>query len=123
MSRGWSTHACRPAVLGSRCMISTGHYLATAVGARILALGGNAIDAGVAAGIAVNVVQPAMTYLGGVAPILISHAPTRQVVSLSGVGWWPRSATLDAVARRGAGGIHDPVVRGSADVPRVFSAE
>jgi gamma-glutamyltranspeptidase len=56
----------RPTVMGSRYMGSTGHYLATAAAVRILDAGGNAIDAGVGAGLCLNVVQPEFTNLGGV---------------------------------------------------------
>ena len=41
----------RPAITGTSHMVSSGHWLATAAGYRILEEGGNAIDAGVAAGI------------------------------------------------------------------------
>jgi gamma-glutamyltranspeptidase/glutathione hydrolase len=47
----------RPTITGARHMISAGHYSATHAGFRILEAGGNAIDAGVAAGIALNVLQ------------------------------------------------------------------
>lgn len=95
----------RPMVMGSRYMISSGHYLASVAGLRMLERAGNAVDAGVAAGLAINVVQPDMTSLGGVAPIMIYLARTDEVVTISGVGWWPKAATLDAVKRLGHGGI------------------
>ena len=52
-------------------MLSSGHYLASAAGYRILEDGGNAIDAGIASGLALNVLYPHWTSFGGVAPILI----------------------------------------------------
>ena len=42
----------RPTITGSRHMISAGHYHAAHAGFQILEAGGNAVDAGVAAGIA-----------------------------------------------------------------------
>ena len=54
----------RPVVMGSHYMISSGHYLATVAGLKMLERGGNAVDAGVAAGLAINVVQTDMTSLG-----------------------------------------------------------
>lgn len=88
----------RPTVRGRRQMIAAVHYLATMGGLRILERGGNAIDAGVAAGLCINVVQPHMAMFGGVAPIILSLAPKgtepRRVVTISGLGRWPRAATL-----------------------------
>ena len=42
----------RPTIYGTRHAVSAGHYLAAAAGFSILEAGGNAIDAGCAAGIA-----------------------------------------------------------------------
>ena len=86
-------------------MISSGHYLASLIGLRMLQQGGNAVDAGVAAGIAINVLQTDMTSLGGVAPIMIYLAETDEVLTISGLGWWPRAATLENVTRLGQGGM------------------
>ena len=66
--------AHRPAVMGARAMVSSTHYLATTAGLEILKAGGNAIDAGVAAGLCINVLEPHLTNLGGVAPIMIYDA-------------------------------------------------
>ena len=62
----------RPTIYGERWAIVGGHPLVSEVGAEILRRGGNAIDAGVAAGFASNVVQVEMCNLGGIAPILYS---------------------------------------------------
>src|SRR3954447_20273771 len=67
-------HVGRPSVRGRRYMISAVHYLATMGGLQVLERGGNAIDAGVAAGVCINVVQPQLAMFGGVAPIIISLA-------------------------------------------------
>src|SRR6185312_5009417 len=64
----------RPTVYGTRHAISAGHYLAAAAGFSILEAGGNAIDAGCAAGIALGVLQPDLVNVAGVAPILIRPA-------------------------------------------------
>src|SRR5690606_3818426 len=63
--------ATRPAVRGLRCAISSTHDLATLAGQRLVARGGNAVDAGVAAGIALTVLEPHMCNFGGVAPIMV----------------------------------------------------
>ena len=61
----------RPCITGSRHMISAGHYSAAHAGFQILEAGGNAIDAGVAAGIAVSVLQTDRVNFAGVAPLMI----------------------------------------------------
>ena len=80
---------------GTTHMASTGHYLATAVSYGILEQGGNAIDAGVAAGLTLNVVLPQYTSLGGVAPIMVHHAQRNEIKSISGLGRWPQAASID----------------------------
>ena len=85
----------RPSVGGVTHMVSSGHYLAAAAGYRILEQGGNAVDAGVASGIAINVTLPHMTSFGGVAPIIIYLAETDEVVTISGLGRWPKAVSLE----------------------------
>ncbi len=100
----------RPTVTGSRFMAATGHPLATAAAVRILEAGGTAIDAGVAAGLALNVVQPQFTNLGGVAPIILYSARDRAARTISGLGWWP-AATDPEYFRVECGGELPPGVR------------
>ena len=82
----------RPTVSGSTHMVTAGHYLATASGYRILEQGGNATDAGVAAGITLNVVLPQWTNFGGVAPIIVHDAQKNETMEISGLGRWPKAA-------------------------------
>lgn len=85
----------QPPVHGTRYMISAGHILATQAGFDILEAGGNAVDAGVAAGMALGVVHSDMVQFAGVAPIMIYSAETRKFITISGLGWWPKAASLD----------------------------
>lgn len=82
-------------VMGRRWAIAAGHPLAAQAGARILQAGGNAIDAGVAAGLALGVVHPDMVSFAGVAPILVHLARTGETFEVSGVGPYPQRATAD----------------------------
>jgi gamma-glutamyltranspeptidase/glutathione hydrolase len=82
-------------------MVSSGHYLATLAGLEVIKKGGNAIDGGVAMGICINVTHPEFTNFGGVAPIIIYSALDEKVYTISGVGTWPKSATIDAIRKRG----------------------
>ena len=81
-------------------MAVTGHPLTVQVAARVLEAGGNAVDAGVAAGLATNVVQVDMCNLAGIAPILVRPADSAQVMSIAGVGRWSSTATIEAFTKR-----------------------
>ena len=101
----------RPLMTGVQHMVSSGHYLATAAGFRILEQGGNATDAGVAAGIAINVTLPQWTGFGGVAPIIIHDAASGDTVSISGLGRWPKAASIDYFNRQHGGELPGGVLR------------
>ena len=101
----------RPLITGAQHMVSSGHYLATAAGFRILEQGGNATDAGVAAGIAINATLPQWTSFGGVAPIIIHDAASGETVSISGLGRWPKAASIDYFQRNCSGELPPGVLR------------
>ena len=81
--------------MGTRHVIAAGHYLAAHAGFEILEAGGNAVDAGVAAGIAVGVLQTDKVNFGGVAPMIIYMAKTREIHCIDGLGVWPKAITPD----------------------------
>ena len=62
----------RPVIAGTHGVVAAGHYLAAVAGLRMLEKGGNAVDAGVAAGLALEVLKPQSTGIGGEVPILIA---------------------------------------------------
>ena len=95
----------QPTMLGTRYMVSAGHYLATQAGFNILEAGGNAVDAGVAAGIALAVTQSDIVNVGGVAPMIIYLAEKNEVVTISGLGWWPKAAKLEIFLREHNGTV------------------
>src|SRR5690349_5407224 len=97
--------ADRPTITGTRHMIAAGHYLAAEAGFQILEAGGNAVDAGVAACIALAVVQSEYVSVGGVAPMMIYDHDQRTVVTIDGLGVWPRAATLDRFLQEFGGTI------------------
>jgi gamma-glutamyltranspeptidase/glutathione hydrolase len=101
----------RPTITGSRHMISAGHYSAAHAGFQILEAGGNAIDAGVAAGMAVCVLQTDRVTFAGVAPIVMYLANERKVVSIDGLGTWPRAASIDYFRREHGGAMPPGILR------------
>ena len=97
--------AYQPMVTGRRHMVVAGHYLAAEAGQAMLEAGGNAIDAGVAAGIALGVLHSDQVQFSGVAPMLIYSAEHDEVVSIAGLGPWPRATRLDVFVREHNGTI------------------
>ena len=95
----------RPPFMATNHMVASGHYLASMAGYRILNEGGNAIDAGVASGIATNITIAEQTNFGGVAPIMVYRADTGEVATISGVGCWPEAVDLENYVKKYNGEI------------------
>ncbi len=76
-------------------MISTAHWSATDAGREILACGGNAVDAAVAAALALGVCEPAASGIGGQTMMLIHLAQPRRTFALDGSSRAPNRATAD----------------------------
>ena len=74
-------------------MVATAHHCATDAGKEILAAGGNAIDAAVAAALALGVCEPAASGLGGQTMMLIHTAEPRRTFALDGSSRAPNRAT------------------------------
>src|ERR1700686_4874921 len=104
-------NAPRPPIPVPRHAIAAGHYLASTAGFDILQAGGNAIDAGVAAGIALGVLQSDLVNCAGVAPIMFYHAETREIVTIAGLGTWPKALDPDLFMREHGGKIPVGVLR------------
>lgn len=90
----------RPTLVGDRWAVVAGHPLPCQIAADVLARGGNAVDAGVAAGLATNVVQGDMCTFGGIAPILVRPAGSAEVYDVAGVGRWSKTVTLAVMRER-----------------------
>ena len=85
----------RPVIAARRGVVSAGHYLATEAGMHILRQGGNAIDAGVAMGFCLAVLEPHLNGICGESPILVHHASSGKTVAINGQGVSPQAATID----------------------------
>jgi gamma-glutamyltranspeptidase / glutathione hydrolase len=101
----------RPLLLGTRHMAVAGHYGAAHAAFAVLESGGNAVDAGVAAGVALGVLQSDLVNVAGVAPIMIYRAAKRDVVTISGLGTWPHAVTPDLFQKRHGGKIPAGILR------------
>ena len=101
----------RPNIMGTQHMIVAGHHLAAQAGFQVLEAGGNAVDAGVAAGLALSVVESEMASFGGVAPIILYLAETDEVVTISGLGGWPGAASCEYFHKHHDGRIPTGILR------------
>ncbi len=84
----------RPEISGTFGVVSTTHWLATAVGMAILERGGNAFDAAVAAGLTLQVAEPHLNGPGGDLPALLYRADSGDAKVLCAQGTAPAGATI-----------------------------
>ncbi len=97
-SDGFTT---RPVYMGTHGVIAAGHYLAARAGQLMFDHGGNAIDAVVASGFALNLLKPHLNGLGGEVPLLVYSAKEEKVFSISGQGFIGKAATVDWFNKEG----------------------
>jgi gamma-glutamyltranspeptidase / glutathione hydrolase len=93
--------ATRPELRGFFGVVSSTHWLASATGMAVLERGGNAFDAAVAAGFALQVVEPHLNGPGGEVPILAAPAGSGRVLVVNGQGPVPRAATIERFGELG----------------------
>jgi gamma-glutamyltranspeptidase/glutathione hydrolase len=91
----------RPEIVGTFGVVASTHWLGTAAGMRILEKGGNAFDAAIAVGFALQVVEPHLNGFGGEVPVIFHDAKSRRTRVLCGQGVSPAAATLDKFAEIG----------------------
>lgn len=101
----------RPTLIGKRYAVACGHYLAATAATRILERGGNAIDAGVTAAMALAILQPDIVSFSGVAPTLIYRKKERKVQSIAGLGYWPAGTDVARLRAEGEGTIPEGLLR------------
>ncbi|GAA1688047.1 gamma-glutamyltransferase family protein [Microbacterium sediminicola] len=102
--------APNPTLYGTTHSVSSGHYLASAAAFSILEAGGNAVDAGCCAGMALAVLHADEVNFAGVAPIMIRTADG-ETVSIDGLGVWPRRIPADLFMTDHGGTIPTGILR------------
>lgn len=90
-----------PAVRGTRHMVGAANNQEVEAGYRILEMGGNAVDAGVASVLAAGVTEQSRFGLGGEMPLIVKMAGKPPVI-ISGVGLAPAKATVEFYEKRAA---------------------
>ena len=82
-------------------IVASSQVLASRAGAQVLELGGNAVDAAIAANAVLGVVEPMSDGIGGDLFALVYDAKTGKLHGLNASGWAPAAMTLDFLRRGG----------------------
>ena len=89
-----STFTTRPEIEGTFGVVTTTHWIATAVGMGILERGGNAFDAAVATAFTLQVVEPHLNGPGGDVPVILYDVRRGKPEVICGQGVAPAGATI-----------------------------
>ncbi|HET7871313.1 MAG TPA: gamma-glutamyltransferase [Terriglobales bacterium] len=110
----------RSVVMTERGIVATSHYLASQAGAQILAKGGSAIDAAIAANAVLGVTEPMMNGMGGDLFLIYWDSKSGKLYGLNASGWAPQKLTPQYLNREGfhampSDGIHSVTVPGAVE--------
>jgi gamma-glutamyltranspeptidase / glutathione hydrolase len=110
----------RPEIRGTFGVVASTHWLGTAVGMRMLELGGNAFDACAATAFVLQIVEPHLVGPAGDMPAILYDARLRKVEALCAQGPSPAAATISAYRALGldlvpGSGLLATVVPGAFD--------
>ena len=83
-------------------IVATSHVQASVAGAQILARGGSAVDAAIAANAVLGVTEPMMNGMGGDLFAIYWEAKTGKLYGLNASGWAPRALTIAHVKAKDA---------------------
>jgi len=87
--------ASRSEVIGQNGMVATSHPLATQIGLDILKKGGTAIDAAIAANIALGLMEPTGNGIGGDLFAIVWDAESKKLHGLNASGPAPKDISID----------------------------
>src|SRR5437016_196608 len=110
----------RSMVIAQQGIVATSHTLASQAGAQILARGGSAVDAAIAANAVLGVMEPMMDGIGGDLFALYWEAKTGKLSGINASGQAPRGLTPEFFDKQGIKkmprtGIHSVTVPGAVD--------
>src|SRR6476659_6030200 len=91
----------RSMAVSTRGIVAAESPLAAQAGAVVLARGGHAVDAVIAANAVMGVVAPMMNGIGGDLFAIVQDARTGALYGLNASGWSPAALTIELLTARG----------------------
>jgi gamma-glutamyltranspeptidase/glutathione hydrolase len=91
----------RSMVMTQYGIVATSQAVASQAGAAILARGGSAVDAAIAANAALGVIEPMMNGVGGDLFAIVYDAKTKRLYGLNASGWAPKGMTIESLKAKG----------------------
>jgi gamma-glutamyltranspeptidase / glutathione hydrolase len=97
--------SARSMVVTQYGIVATSHVQASAAGAEILARGGSAVDAAIAANAVLGVTEPMMNGMGGDLFAIYWEAKTGKLYGLNASGWAPQGLTIEHLKAKGEAAV------------------
>ena len=94
--------SARSMVVTKYGIVATSHVQASVAGSQILARGGSAVDAAIAANAVLGVTEPMMNGMGGDLFAIYWEAKTGKLYGLNASGWAPSGLTIEYLKAKGA---------------------
>ena len=91
----------RSMVMTQYGIVATSQAVASQAGAAILARGGSAVDAAIAANAALGVIEPMMNGVGGDLFAIVYDAKTKKLYGLNASGWAAKGMSIEALKAKG----------------------
>jgi gamma-glutamyltranspeptidase/glutathione hydrolase len=119
-SFGQDRSQARSMVISDRGIVATSQTLASQAGAQVLARGGSAMDAAIAANAVLGVVEPESNGIGGDLFAIYWDSKSGKLSAINASGWAPTGLTIDFLKSQGLTkmpqeGIHSVTVPGCVD--------
>src|ERR1700761_1041529 len=93
--------SARSMVISDRGIVATSQTLASQAGAQILARGGSAMDAAIAANAVLGVVEPESCGMGGDLFAIYQDAKTGKLTAINASGWSAKGQTIEMLNAMG----------------------
>jgi gamma-glutamyltranspeptidase/glutathione hydrolase len=91
----------RSMVMTQYGIVATSQAVASQAGAAVLAKGGSAVDAAIAANAALSTIEPMMNGVGGDLFAIVYDAKEKRLYGLNSSGWAPQKLTIEALKAKG----------------------